>query len=749
MRKKKLGFLTLAAPTFLAMPMLAVACGQESEKTKTTDEKSNQNQISISVVEGAKSKQPSEVTAADFKVTTTMPNTEPTIQSVRPASQVSGAVMVEIKLTNKTTGESTVETKMVEGFASSQTPNPSTPSQKNYNDLVSVSVADELKAKRPRQIKVSDVQVNSQDASLQVSVKSVSPNQGVKTTLNVEVTVVDGKQSTILIKEIEGFKEDYPKSIDDAYTDFGPAVKIVKSIASSQWFANSQNGATLYWDYADKSFYDKKKTAENTERVKLFTVEPYSPSFGVAPVGIKAEGQSDQDVNLQAQLLKENNSYGLKFRLGLYNKSKKTTKFFDDVITTPLHVFASVSQADVDAQVDKAVLDYTNKADTFDKDAVQANVTHSNVDQGYIFEIKEFTQNVGSDSVSVKFTIKYQLDTEFIESKEKTVVISGFKANNFGHQFVNLGVKYEGKETKHASAADSTMVKFVDEQNRDFNFAQDIVKTVTIKAGTVNDYKGTLTVTVSLTKEADSFTKDFEISGFMKKQFDFNNYVDQLATPSLASSINKTETYAGSVEKSSIVLPEIDSNAVSAEITSVHAKQGEDTTLQINVQFTDLVSEQPQTKEKVYEITGFKANAKRYLRQELFALAEGRHIFVFEDNAENRKNLTAFAAEDKNVITVDKGTVKFYSTDKYNKSYSRLKTGLTLSENAVGNMSTNGKETTYATLHSATPGGNPPRQKGISLVKEGNTVKIKFRLILEDGTVDDVLYEQELFTITQ
>ncbi|WP_029608548.1 lipoprotein 17-related variable surface protein [Mycoplasma simbae] len=551
--------------------------------------------------------------------------------------------------------------------------------------------------------------------------------------------MVDNGQTHSVKKELTGFAAALPKKIRETYAEISKHVKLVKSAETAEWLSTKQTGEVVYWDRKLKAWFDKPFDKNNAQqvRVKLFEVKlPYTVPSGINTATSKGENQTNQDTNNKATLVKNGDQYGISFRLSLFGGASNGSKdqYFDELINTPTEQFQFITKAQVDAQVDKAALDYPDKSNVFDREARQDSLTKTGVDEGYTLVVKEFAPMEGQDSVSVKITVTATYDGITVESKERTVQINGFKRNEFGSQFTNINLKYENKETVSPSQVNVETFKLTNGSETEYQLPDGVTKQITITQDSQNDYKGTLSVTLVLTKGTETWTKSFDLTGFKVTQFVLQTYADALAQPTIAESVNKSETFAADVAKSSITLPTVDAKAASAEITSLAPKSGDNTTLVVTVTYTDLVNEGSATYVKHYEYTGFKSVAKEYKSPELAAQVGAKDLFIFQDTPENRKKLIKHAqAKTPQFIAVNGGKV----TDKNSKG---KPIGITLKESVKNLIATHKGN---ATVAAAVASGN---QKGVNIVYENNSIILRFVLILKDGTRDDVVYEQILFT---
>ncbi|MCT4469539.1 lipoprotein 17-related variable surface protein [Mycoplasma sp. HS2188] len=739
MNKKKIGFLTIAATTLTAFPVIAASC------TKNTD---YSKEISVEV-RGGLTKPASAVTVGDINATTTAGDKiTVSVKSVKVSSESNTTLLVTLEVKDNKTGKISEVIKSITGFPQTQNENTDSAQSVNYAELITVSVPDEIKSKFPKDVTIPEVSVtlNSQNAT--AAVTTLATNKANKSILDVTITITESNGNTLrIVKQIEGFKEEYPEQIQSAYAELPNNINIVKNIASSKYFATAQDGAKVYWDYKQAAFYDKpfvNGSDENNTRVKLFEVnQDFRLGFGVNTVSPREEGKEDSELNNSAVLVKNDAGYSLKFRLSQYKNNKTPSVFYDDVVTSQNQEFTFLTLDQLNEKSSGVTLSYPNAADVKEVNAVAGNITNNLDDENLKISIKEFNPLNGQGKVAVTFTVTTQVGDEVLETEIKNQELTGFKIDDFDAQFANLTAEYPNMGETLASQAVANSFTFKN-GDQDFNFPEGVTKTVTIKENSVNDYKGLLTITLNVSKDDNTFTNDYSFTGFKHKEFNFQNYInDESHRPVLNPEIeaNKAETNAATLLPSNFTLPEYDAQAVSAEIVGVSVKGDNNTVAVVSVNWTNILVENSDPVLKTYEFDGFKAvESKEYRTPELYALAWNNKLFKYVANEENNNRIinhyekskkkdengrkVAFITIKNNAVTLNKKDPAFTSALSYDESVEVL---------------THGGNNNVSWPHKK--GSN----KGIAIVNDGTKYYIEYVLVLANGEDDTEVFKLELF----
>ncbi|MCR8966269.1 hypothetical protein [Mycoplasma zalophidermidis] len=229
------------------------------------------------------------------------------------------------------------------------------------------------------------------------------------------------------------------------------------------------------------------------------------------------------------------------------------------------------------------------------------------------------------------------------------------------------------------------------------------------------------------------------------EKFNLQTYVNSFESVTLDDSIKKDATPTSSITKENFVLGEFDKKIVNVEITDGRINEANASEYIITLTFKDLVNEgiNPLTKDITFG--GFKVDEqiKHYSNEKIAKLAKEQKLFVI-DSAKIKDNLENFEKAVKGkkplIKVIDNKITYVDTTIKDNI------VGISLNPDLEVNSLTHGGRNKGTYVKPYPRVGN---YGGIRIVKDENgSFKLQFNLILEDHvTVDDVVYEQFLFTI--
>ncbi|QBF34350.1 hypothetical protein EG856_00140 [Mycoplasmopsis phocirhinis] len=740
MNKKKLSFITLATTSLAAFPAIAASCAKQTDYS---------DKITVGVKSGLMSKPASSINISDINaLVTTEDKITVTVKEVKVSSESDTTLLVTLDVRDDKTGKIQKVIKTITGFSqpNQATANVNTDAPSvNYSELLVLSVNDEAKKHYAKNMTVHDVSVKLTNSDANVVVSNVATNQNNKTILDVTITITEKNGKTLsIVKQIEGFKPEYPQQIQDAYENLPKNINIVKNIASSNFFATAQDGTKIYWDFRQNAFYDKpyNKNSDNNSRIKLFEINPdFRLGFGVNTASPKQEGMQDSELNNSAILVKTNNGYALKFRLSQYKNKKTPSEFYEDVVISQNQEFNFLTQEQLNEKTANVTLIYPDAGRRKEIDANQEVLTHNLDDQELMILVKSFTPKPGEGKVVVTYTIGSSVGEEILETEVKTQELTGFKVDSFDAQFANLTVEYPSMTQTLPSAAQTESFVFKN-GDQTYTFANDVTKTLTIKQDSVNDYKGNLTLVLNVTKDNNSFNKEYSLSGFKQKEFNFEQYINnEMYKPSLNSNIDKTQTNAATLLASNFTLPQYDTQAVYAEISGVSVDQDNNTVAKVSVNWTNLLVENSQPVLKTYDFSGFKAvENKTYRVAELYPLASNGTLFTYVANQDNNEKIKTAYNQSKTKDANDR-KVAFIRLDNKGTTITSKKINFSSALSTPDNV----KVLTHGNNHNVSWPAKKGSNKGIAIVKDGTKYYLEYVLVLENGEDDTEVFKLELF----
>ncbi|WP_029905840.1 lipoprotein 17-related variable surface protein [Mycoplasmopsis opalescens] len=644
--------------------------------------------------------------------------------------------------------------------------------EKNYDQLFQIALTNEnLKKKEAKDIKKTDLKIITNETSITFTVKEVKVKANENTTLQVTVEVKDANGNFLksVVKEITGFKapssgntpgqggdqsssdEDITKlekKAQEAYNTFKEKITVAKSLKAHEFLSKAQNGTVLYWDYKKLKLFNEpydKNQPDKPTRVALFEFEKGGRlSSGFEPAAPETEALKGENTYKKAILVKEGDTYSVKFRIGKFDYKSKKTTVFDVVKETKKVEFKVLSQTEIDAKAETVKLDYKNKSQTSENDIKQSDLIIPTI-EGFEVEIKNFFIKSGEAKIEVEFVVNYLVGNDKVASKLIKQTIDGFIKSELAAKIKDVLVVYDG-DNSAIEASKVTADKLKSKVNN-----QELDSSITVKYNLkANDYLGILSVEAEYKTKGETVSKKFTLEGFKKTEFKLDEFIEKYTDPKLKDGIDASKTPSNAITEESFTLAEYDKQLVDIQIKEVKVNDDDKSKVTLTLEFTDKVNNGLK-KEKTYEFTGFLVNSKQYRDEQSFKLAEQGNFFVWKGSKENQTKILEFINKSKknsNLLNIQNGTVAFNKDVWEGSSNKPPVEGLELKEEAKKHISTHGNDNTLAPTFVGA-GKKQGTRKGIEIFKDDKAVYVKFLLVLADGKTDSKEYKIKLFDISE
>lgn len=551
----------------------------------------------------------------------------------------------------------------------------------------------------------------------------------------------DLTSSEFVVKELTTLKSSYEFIVTKLETV--KKFMLVQSAAAKAYLSTLSDGALLDYDYVEVGIYDKpyNKDEPDAPRVKLFELseeDKVKLSRSVLTT-FALNSTTNSDERGKVILVKdEEGNYSIKFKLGKYDRKPANIRIDNKYTTTTPVAFTVLTQEELEAKAQalKDTFGYENKETTPIADASADNVTKGEVDSGLTYALVSSSKNetTGTLSLTYKLTQTDSTNTT-ISSSEINVEITGFKTTNLSEKLEGVTVDYENKaETLPSAVEVNNFMLKRGEEAVDLS-TEGITVTKTVKAGTANNTQGTLTLVVALTKDDQTFNKEYDLTGFKQQGLDLATIAEGL-TLDLAAEVNKTYLRADQVtdEQLTLTLDHADKDKVNLAITTKTPADGGNLTVVVTLTSKE---DESQTHTKEFSLTGFSTLKAPQVKK---AVDENATTPAFNviggENAKNRilsffnaTNKTRLIAALKNNVVIAKERGGDINKKDMNLEISHPVGAVT---NGVG----------VENMYFIDPSGKGNR-KGFELVKKEDGIYAEFSLLEENQSPSDKLTIKE------
>ncbi|KKB26795.1 putative lipoprotein [Mycoplasmopsis meleagridis] len=518
--------------------------------------------------------------------------------------------------------------------------------------------------------------------------------------------------------------------------------KLVQEPEAKELLQTLQNGSSLRYDYKTATIYENK----DGKRITLFTfLNPNSIANSKLTLATK---NGNSFTNATVKLNVKDKKYGLSFFIGKYDSNPELQRYDnrESVVENQEFTILTKEELTAYAKTFANTIEYDNASSQYVFNFDKNNIRHEDIKNNLTLSEPTYTQNNSTGSVTVKYKLTQTTPNSEI-SAESEKVITGFKKSNLESLLNDVTVEINDKTNTLPSNVNENNIK-LKKNNQEATFESGISISKTTKDA--NNSLGRVTVVITLTKDNDTFAKEYTIEGL--KTGEALNFEEAKSHISLTFNGDKKYTNKNDVKKENI------NAAFSGEFTQkdkINLKVKNISVIEnkeaVNVEL-ELSNKENPSEIATYniEIDGFapelSAWAKKY--------AEGKKLFslVGDQALQTKVKEEINKSKTKSVdIRIDSNIISY----KGKTLPKTLKSPIIALNDEVLNdynqkhytfpINTHQKKQSTPSINYDNNQGIKSNNLGLALTIENEKVVIKYKLIGDKQKKIDTIYTQELF----